>query len=84
MINELYKRRTINDKINKKMNILVDISYFRSSDLSVDGSTHGNKLKVRIKPLILFKWSDNRLLLFVPEIQRSVYQTNNELNNFYV
>jgi hypothetical protein len=43
--NEVYKRRIVNDAVNKIMNNLVDIGWFRSSCSSLEGGIDGNKLR---------------------------------------
>jgi hypothetical protein len=45
LINEVYKRRMVNDEINKKRNNLVDILSWRSWCSSIEGGIEGNKLK---------------------------------------
>ncbi len=44
--NEVYNRRIVNIRVNKMMNNLVDIFWFRSSYSLVVGGTDGNKLRV--------------------------------------
>ncbi len=44
--NEVYNRIIVNIRVNKMMNNLVDIFWFRSSYSLVVGGTDGNKLRV--------------------------------------